>query len=114
MNTVRIEGDRLVVEPRGLDRLWALRRRIEVPLAHVAGATYDPGAHREPKGLRIGTRLPGKTAGTFRRGGEKTFYNLGRSEQTVVIELRDEDYTRLVVDVEEPRALVSRINQVVA
>ncbi len=115
MNTVHIEGDRLVVEPQGLDKLWSLRRRIEVPTSHVVGATYDPGASHEPKGLRAGgTHVPGKTAGTYRRDGETTFYNISRPEQTVVVELRDEHFARLVLGVADPRALVDRINQLVS
>ena len=52
MNTVSIVGDLLVVRPRGLDRLWAFRRQLSVPLAHVRGATVDPEARREVRGLR--------------------------------------------------------------
>ena len=47
MTAVEIVGDELVVTMQGLDRFWALRRRIAVPLAHVRGATADPGVGRE-------------------------------------------------------------------
>jgi hypothetical protein len=113
MNDVTINGDRLVVEPRGLDKVWSFRRRIDVPLTHVVGATYDPGANDEPKGLRRpGLRVPSKASGTFVKDGERTYWNVSRPASTVVVELRDERLARLVLTVDEPRSLVSRINEV--
>lgn len=61
MNTVTLTSDHLVVEPLGLDKIWSLTNRIEIPLAHVRGATFDPGANHDPKGLRApGLAVPGK------------------------------------------------------
>lgn len=72
-----IEGGRLVVSPRGLDKLWSFTRRLDVPLSQVKGATADSGVRREPKGIRApGLSIPGKYAGTFHRDGEKTFWNV--------------------------------------
>lgn len=66
MNSVTLRDDRLVVEPKGLDKLWSFTRTLELALDHVRGATFDPGADRQPKGLRApGLALPGKTSGTF-------------------------------------------------
>lgn len=111
MNTISLEGGRLVVEPVGLDKLWSFTRRIDVPLEHVRGATLDPGANVEPKGLRApGLARPGKYAGTFYRDGEKVFWNISRPADTVVVELVDEDYQRLVLTVDDPREVVRRIN----
>jgi len=114
MNSVTIEGNQLVVEPRGLDKLWSFTRRLEIPIEHVRGATADPGANTEPKGLRApGLSVPGKTAGAFHRDGEKIFWNVSNGRDTVVIELRDEDYQRLVLTVDDPRAVVRAVNDAV-
>lgn len=111
MNSVTVEGDHLVVVPRGLDKLWSFTRRITVPLEHVRGATADPGAVAEPKGLRApGLAVPGKTSGTFHRDGERTFWNTSNGRDTVVIVLRDERYHRLVLTVDDPRAVVRAVN----
>ena len=65
----------------------------------------------ESKGLRgPGLGLPGKWSGTFTRDGEKAFWNVSDGMRTVVIELTDEHYARLVLTVEEPRGTVDRIN----
>ncbi|GAA1654552.1 hypothetical protein [Actinoplanes couchii] len=111
MADVRIDGSTLVVEVRGLDKLWALKSRLEIPLVNVSGATADPGIDREPKGLRApGAHIPGViTAGTFHRDGEKVFWDVKNPQNAVVIALRDETYARLVVEVADPRATVALI-----
>ena len=42
MARVEIAGDRLSVQIDGMDRLWSLRSRLEIPLAHASGAGADP------------------------------------------------------------------------
>lgn len=111
MNKVTLTGSSLIVEPKGLDKLWSFTRKINVPLAHVRGATFDPGVNNEPKGLRApGLAIPGKWAGTFNRGGDKSFWNVSTPGETVVIELADEHYARLVLTVASPRAVVDAVN----
>lgn len=116
MNTkIQISGKELVVEPVGLDKIWSFRRELRIPLDHVAGATDDPGASEQPKGLRgPGLGLPTKWAGTFRKDGEKHFWNASHAVNTVVISLQDEDYDRLFVSVETPRQIVDAINSAIS
>ena len=42
MAKVHIDGDSLIVEIEGSDKLWALKSRLIIPLANVLGATADP------------------------------------------------------------------------
>ena len=113
MTVVQIAGDQLVVTMPGLDRFWSLRRRIAVPLAHVRGATADPGVTREPAGIRApGTHLPRViTAGTYVRDGERTFWNLRASQEPVVVELTGERFARLVLGVADARVTAEEIEQ---
>ena len=113
MTTVEVVGDELVVTMQGLDRFWSLRRRICVPLAHVRGATADPGMDRESAGLRSpGTHVPRViTAGSYRKDGAWTFWNLRSSQQAVVVELTGERFTRLVLGVPDARAVAERVER---
>ncbi|WP_406726670.1 hypothetical protein WJ438_21415 [Streptomyces sp. GD-15H] len=116
MALISIDRERgiLTAEFQGLDKLWTLKSRLEIPLAHVRGATHDPGMAREPKGVRIaGSHFPGLiTAGRFRRNGERLFWDVKNPDKAVVIELADaESYDRLVLEVEDPRATVDLIEQ---
>ncbi|MFJ7909515.1 hypothetical protein [Kitasatospora sp. NPDC096204] len=115
MAQVGIDGDSLVVEIEGLDKLWALKSRLVIPLANVRGATADPGIAKEPKGIKApGTYLPDViTAGTFHRDGERVFWDVHDASRIVVIELADEKYARLVVQVADPQATVALIESAV-
>jgi hypothetical protein len=111
MNTITITPENLIIEPRGLDKVWSFTNRLEIPVAHVRGATFDPGANSEPKGFRgPGLGVPGKWAGTYTREGEKFFWNVSGPGATIVIQLADERFDRLYLTVDEPRALVDEIN----
>jgi hypothetical protein len=104
---VELTRNALVVHVRGMDQLWALKSRLEIPLAHVVGAEVDPEIAREwHKGIRAGgTHVPGViTAGTFYQDGERVFWDVHDPDKTVVIHLKDERYTRLVIEVENPHA----------
>ena len=68
MTYVTIHDDTLVVEPKGLDKLWSLKSRLDIPLAHVVPATVEPyESRRIVFSLRFpGTHIPGLIkAGTF-------------------------------------------------
>ncbi|WP_127509359.1 hypothetical protein [Actinoplanes solisilvae] len=111
MAHVRTENGNLVVEIEGLDKLWSLKSSLTIPLVNVRGATADPGMVKEPKGLRApGTHLPGViTAGTFHQDGERVFWDVRDGARAVVIELADERYARLVIEVADPAATVALI-----
>ena len=105
MTEVELTRDALVVHVQGMDRLWALKSRLEIPLAHVVGAEVDPEIAREwHKGIRAGgTHVPGViTAGTFYQEGERVFWDVHDPDKTVVIHLKDERYAKLVIEVENP------------
>lgn len=113
MARISIDGDDLVVEIEGWDKLWSLRSRLVIPLANVRGATADPGAVAGPKGLRApGTSVPGViTAGTFHQDGEKVFWDVRDAARAVVVALADDRYARLVVQVDDPAATVDLIER---
>ena len=106
-------GD-LVVEVRGWSKLWAFKRHLRVPLSDIGTVWVDPNAAKGWwRGWRWpGTNIPGViTAGTFYRRGKREFWDVRRGGSAVTIELERGKYTRLVVDVADPRATVTRINE---
>jgi hypothetical protein len=105
MTEVELTRDALVVHVQGMDRLWALKSRLEIPLTHVVDAEVDPKiAQGWRKGIRAsGTHVPGViTAGTFYREDERVFWDVHDPERAVMIQLREERYARLVIEVENP------------
>ncbi|MEU4243166.1 hypothetical protein [Actinoplanes sp. NPDC026619] len=115
MAQINIDGDNLIVEIEGWDKLWALKSRLEIPLANVRGATADPGIVRGPRGIRTaGSHFPGVlTAGAFRIDGEKVFWDVHDPTKAIVIQLADERYTRLIIEVADPRETVDRVERAI-
>jgi hypothetical protein len=112
MVEIVVSGGSLVLHVKGADKLWALKSSLEIPLQHVAGIRADPSvAHGWWHGLRmLGTNLPGViTAGTFYHDGKRVFWDVHNPENTVVIELRDERYSELIVEVADPNKTVEAV-----
>ena len=65
------------------------------------------------KGFKLmGTQVPGViTAGTFRSDGDRIFWDVRNPAGAIVIELADATYTRLIIEVADPRAAVDLIEQ---
>jgi hypothetical protein len=101
----------LILEVEGLDKLWALKSRLEIPLAHILGATIDASRELTWKSLRLpGTYVPGViTAGTFYQHGKRMFWDVKNPENTIVIALHDDRYDELIVEVADPAAAVALI-----
>jgi hypothetical protein len=43
---VEVSGDQLTVQIEGIDKVWTLKSRLDIPLAHVTDAEADPEAVR--------------------------------------------------------------------
>ena len=112
MVEIRIEGDKVIFEVQGWDKLWSLRSQLEIPLSHIRDAHADP----EPamgwfQGLKIaGTGLPNIfRAGTFYQQGEFVFWDVHEPAKTIVLELEHERYRKLIIEVADPEREVEKI-----
>ena len=113
MAEIELTEDALLIHVRGMDRVFALRSRLEIPLSHVLGAEVDAEVPHPAwwKSLRLtATQIPWiVTAGTFYQEGERVFWDVHDPEKVVVIGLKDERYARLVIGVEDPPATAAAI-----
>jgi hypothetical protein len=112
MVALTIEDGVATFEVEGADKLWALKSRLQIPLAHIRGARIDTEiAHGWWHGLRApGTSIPGiLTAGTFYQHGKRVFWDVHDPARVVVVELADERYDELVIEVEDPAITVATI-----
>lgn len=115
--SINLTNAALTVEMEGADRLWALKSRLEVPIEHLAGArAASDEATRWLHGLRLGgTHIPGViSAGRFYTHCEWIFWNVHHPDKAIAIELRDERYSRLVIEVQDPKAEIARIEKAAA
>ena len=112
MVDLSVSDGRLILHVRGADKLWAFKSSLEIPLAHITQVRADPAiAHGWWHGLRVpGTNIPGViTAGTFYQDGKRVFWDVHNPDNTVVIELKDERYNELIVEVDNPQLAVKMV-----
>lgn len=113
MVELHVRGEILEIELRGLHKLWALKSRLQVPLAAVVGARRLPpdAARSWWKGWRVpGTHLPGLlVAGTYYKGGEKHFWDVTHGDRSIEIELDGAGYDRLYLEVADPDAVLRQL-----
>jgi hypothetical protein len=113
MVEITIVGDKAVFEVEGWDKFWSLRSRLEIPLAHIKGAHADPApAMGWFDGIKVmGTAVPHIfRAGTFYQEGDFVFWDVHDPVKTIVIDLDHEHFAKLIIEVADPNAAVSRIN----
>ncbi len=117
MVEVSIEGAKAIFTVRGLDKLWALRSHLEVPLDHINDVHTDAS----PKmgwfqGLKVlGTEIPNVfRAGTFYQDGGWVFWDVWHADKVIVVELQDEHFRKLVIEVADPESEVRKLKQAIA
>ena len=117
MTEITVADGNLIFEVEGLDKLWSLRSHLRIPMAHVARVYADPEiAQHWWLGLRMmGTHVPGViAAGTFYQHGDWVFWDVHHPENAVVVELHDERYKKLIVEVSDPAETVARVQAALA
>ncbi len=117
MASIEISPHHLVVRVHGVHRLLALRSRVSVPLAHVAGVRE----HAAEANFDNAVRDSGRGGGTFLRGriaagnlwlpDGRSFYDVRDPERAIVVDLRSEPFEHLVVQIdgESPETAARRI-----
>ena len=112
MVTFEVQDDMLILNVEGWDRLWALKSRMEIPIENIRDVYTNPAMTLGWwQGIRApGTHIPGViVAGTFYKDGKRIFWDVKNAKKTIVIDLNDERYNQLIVEVEHPMQVVQQI-----
>ena len=116
MAEVDLTGDTLVIHAQVRDRILTFRSRLEIPLTYVVGAEVDPEiAQAQWRGFESsGLQVPeiGTVSSLYKDGG-RVFWNVHHPEKNVVIQLRDEKYSQLVIEVKEPATTIATIQKAI-
>jgi len=115
---VRVEGDHLVVELDGWDRLLSIKGRLKVPLTVVTG--IEAKRREEIKALPgRWLRLPGTYVpsmvhhGSYGRRPNRDFWALFRQERVLVLRMEGWDFQRIVLGMEDPDSVAAELARVV-
>lgn len=113
MVDVAVHHDTVVFTVQGLHKVWAFKSSLTIPRNHISGVRANAEVGKNLSGFRaLGTSVPWLIkAGTFYLHGEPglqpTFVDVVHPENVVVIDLYDEEYQQLIIEVADPVAVVA-------
>lgn len=116
MVTITRQGDDYHFEVEGWHKLWSLKSQLRIPIENVLRAYQNPEELKGFKGIRApGTHIPSLiTAGTYYPlEGGKIFWDVVNQENAIIIELQDDNYKKLIVEVADPAEAIALFNGMV-
>src|SRR5450432_166135 len=104
MVTINKQGDNFIFEVNGMHKLWAFKSQLTIPAEHILDAHQDLESIKGWRGWKLpGTYIPTIiTAGTFYKDGKKLFWDASNIEKCIIVDLQDERYNQLIIEVENP------------
>ncbi|MDI1256422.1 MAG: hypothetical protein PSV16_09985 [Flavobacterium sp.] len=100
--------DSFVFEILGMHKLWTFENKITVAKNNVVKAYFNNDPIPFWKGWRApGTEIPGIiVAGTFYKNGPN-FWDVVNKRNTITVELENERYKKLIIEVKDPQAAIN-------
>ena len=111
MVKVHISDENVRFEIQGLYVFLAMRRQLTVARQHITDVRIESLPRFGLHGIRApGTHLPGViVAGTFHQGDGRSFYCVTRFAKALIVELINEPYRRLVINVDDEDAVARQL-----
>jgi hypothetical protein len=105
MVAIHKENSMVTFEVKGFHKLWAFRNKITVLEDNIISVRQDADVFKSAwKGVRLlGTSIPFIfAAGVFLQKGKKVFWDVFKKKSSIVVELKDSCFSRLIIEVENP------------
>lgn len=111
---VHVQGDAVVVRLSGWRAIWAMQRKLRLPLEGIVNVAHDPDVYQ-----RVSTRLRRSARARttmFKLGSQHgsdgwSFWSCGYARNAVLIEVRGVRYRFVIIEVESPAAVVQSIRE---
>jgi hypothetical protein len=113
MITISKKENNFQFNVEGCHKLWAFKSQLTIPTHNVVRAYQDlEELGGSWKGLKMpGTNVSGLiTAGTFYHSGGRIFWDVMDEKKSIIIDLEDESYQKLIIEVENPEGAIAFIN----
>ncbi|RUR10430.1 hypothetical protein [Legionella sp. km772] len=107
-----VKESNLFIAIKGIDIFLTCKNKLNIPLKNiVAVAPYKGEYNNCFKGIRApGVNIPGLvTAGTFYQHGKKIFWGVKNSDKSIMIDLKDNSFTRIIIEVDNPEESIKNI-----
>jgi hypothetical protein len=101
-----------VFEIKGIHRIWAFENEIKILKENIVNVYKK----EDKKSFWIGWRAPGTsfpwliTSGTFIKNGERNFWDVCKSKNAIVVELKNSSFNKLIIEVENPTESINLLN----
>jgi hypothetical protein len=112
MLTITKQNNHFIFTVMGMHKLWAFKSSLTIPADNIINANRDLDVLKGSKGLRFpGTSIPSIiTAGTFLNNGKQIFWDVSDIDKAIVVNLKDETYNQLIIEVEDPEGALALLN----
>lgn len=96
-----------------MHKLWAFKNQLTIPSENIINVHNDHQSIQGWKGWKSpGLSIPSViTAGTFIKDGDKIFWDVSNMDNCIIIDLKDEEYKQLIVEVENPAAEIKKLTE---
>ena len=111
MITISKNDNHYIFKVNGMHKLWAFKSQLTIPFDNVINAHQDVESIKGWHGWRApGTSIPSIiTAGTFYKDGNKIFWDVSNIDNCIIVDLKDEDYKQLIIEVEIPAEAIKTL-----
>jgi hypothetical protein len=115
MVDVSVGKDSITIKIEGAKKFFALKSKIEIPLDNIAKVSTEQVRPVWLPRMRIGTHIPGALmAGTFWLRTGKTFYFVKDFSKCITLHLKDHEYSKVIVQVDDKDTVAHRIRAATA
>ena len=110
---LRIENGKIKVEFHGLEKLAAIKEKLEFNLNNVVSVSTE--SKKWIQGLRVGgTGLPEVIKeGRYIIDGKKAFFAMRDPDKCITIEFKNEPYSYLIIEVDDKEKIAEDIKKAV-
>jgi hypothetical protein len=112
MVSINLQGSTVCVKVLGLHKLLALKSQTQFSVNNILNVKIAERQLRPPLVRFPGTSIPGLiAAGTYLGNGKKEFWDRVFKNEAIEIELQNEKFTKIVVDVENPESIIKLLSK---
>jgi hypothetical protein len=112
MVEIRIDKDNILLEVLGWHKIWALKGRLQIKKSHIKSIKLAEKKLRPPCLRFPGAYIPGVIiTGTYYGPKRKEFWDTRLKGKAIEIDLENDIYTKIVVDVSEPQKILEELNR---
>jgi hypothetical protein len=115
MVTITKEQDFTSFEIKGFHKVLAFKSQITIPNSHILRAYQDETQLNDWRRMRaLGTSIPYIIkAGTFYdwQDGVTIFMDITNDNNAIIVELIDEKYKKLMIEVQSPEEAIQLLNK---